>query len=275
MAREHLDNQGGTGFTVDNGSGFAVRTKLQKVIDALRTLQSGSGDPTTGLASYQLHINEVSNTSQILKIRNKADDGFTVLGDIAKENFGLLLKEGGTMTGNILGHDGTGAAAPSYSFDQDSDTGMYRAAANTIGFSTNGIERVLISNNGIDIKDGLALRLQDSSGSPFVGLKAPSSLNADLTLTLPAAAPTAATTVTSGNGYALIAVDESGTLGWGLAGGAEGAEGSNNQVFWENDQAVTHSYTITTGKNAGSFGPITINSGVTVTVGSGQTWTVV
>ena len=60
-----------------------------------------------------------------------------------------------------------------------------------------------------------------------------------------------------------------------MAGGAEGAAGSNNQVFWENDQAVTASYTISTGKNAGSFGPITINSGVEVTVGSGQTWTVV
>ena len=29
------------------------------------------------------------------------------------------------------------------------------------------------------------------------------------------------------------------------------------------------------GKNAGSFGPIAIQSGVTVTVGSGETWTVV
>jgi len=170
------------------------------------------------------------------------------------------------MTGNILGHDGTGAAAPSYSFDQDSDTGMYRAAANTIGFSTNGTERALISNNGIDIKDGLALRLQDSSGSPFVGLKAPSSLSADLTLTLPSTAPVA--------GYALISTDTSGNLSWGLAGG--GAKGaSTDEIFWENDQTVTTSYSISTGKNAGSFGPITIQNNVTVTVGSGQTWTVV
>ena len=32
---------------------------------------------------------------------------------------------------------------------------------------------------------------------------------------------------------------------------------------------------ISNNKNAGSFGPITIQSGVTVTVGSGETWTVV
>jgi hypothetical protein len=61
---------------------------------------------------------------------------------------------------------------------------------------------------------------------------------------------------------------------WGTIGaGAKGATG--NQVFFENDQTVTGSYTLTTGKNAMSAGPITINSGVTVTVGSGQYWTVV
>ncbi len=46
-------------------------------------------------------------------------------------------------------------------------------------------------------------------------------------------------------------------------------------MFYENGQAVTADYTITNGKNAMSAGPITINSGVTVTVGSGETYTVV
>jgi hypothetical protein len=51
--------------------------------------------------------------------------------------------------------------------------------------------------------------------------------------------------------------------------------GAKNGIFWENGQNVTTSYTITNGKNAMSAGPITINSGVTVTVGAGETWTVV
>lgn len=58
-----------------------------------------------------------------------------------------------------------------------------------------------------------------------------------------------------------------------LGGGATGA--STDQVFYENDQTVTANYSITSGKNAMSAGPITINSGVTVTVTSGCTWTVV
>ena len=56
-------------------------------------------------------------------------------------------------------------------------------------------------------------------------------------------------------------------------GGATG--GGTDQIFWENDQTVTNDYTITAGKNAGSFGPISINSGVTVTVPSGSVWTIV
>lgn len=55
--------------------------------------------------------------------------------------------------------------------------------------------------------------------------------------------------------------------------GAKGTPGNN--VFYENDQTVTGSYSITSGKNAMSAGPITINSGVTVTVPSGSVWTIV
>ena len=47
------------------------------------------------------------------------------------------------------------------------------------------------------------------------------------------------------------------------------------QPIVENSQTVTADYTITNGYNAVSAGPITIASGVTVTVGTGETWTVV
>jgi len=59
----------------------------------------------------------------------------------------------------------------------------------------------------------------------------------------------------------------------GISAGATG--GGSDQIFYENGQTVTTNYTITNGKNAMSAGPITINTGVTVTVGTGETWTVV
>lgn len=61
---------------------------------------------------------------------------------------------------------------------------------------------------------------------------------------------------------------------WGsVGGGATG--GGSDEVFIENGQTVTTDYTLTTGKNAISAGAITINSGVTVTIPSGQTWVIV
>ena len=54
------------------------------------------------------------------------------------------------------------------------------------------------------------------------------------------------------------------------------ADGANlDQVFYMNGQTVTANFTIQTNYNAISAGPISINSGVTVTVPSGSVWTVV
>ena len=62
-------------------------------------------------------------------------------------------------------------------------------------------------------------------------------------------------------------------VGWGsVGGGATGAGGDT--VFQENEVIVTTSYTLTTGKNAMSVGPITIDGGVTVTVPGGQRWVI-
>ena len=64
-----------------------------------------------------------------------------------------------------------------------------------------------------------------------------------------------------------------GATAWGaLGGGATG--GGADQVFVENGQTVTTSYTLTTGFNAMSTGPITLASGVAVTVPTGARWVV-
>lgn len=57
-----------------------------------------------------------------------------------------------------------------------------------------------------------------------------------------------------------------------IGGGATG--GGNDQVFVENTLVVSVNYVLPTGKNASSVGPITINSGVSVTIPSSQRWVV-
>jgi len=60
---------------------------------------------------------------------------------------------------------------------------------------------------------------------------------------------------------------------WGsVGGGATG--GGSDEIFVENGQTVTTNYTLTTNKNASSVGPITVNSGITVTIPSGSNWVV-
>lgn len=60
---------------------------------------------------------------------------------------------------------------------------------------------------------------------------------------------------------------------WGqLGGGATG--GGGDEVFVENARVVTVNYTLSTGKSAESVGPVTINSGVTVTIPSDERWVV-
>ena len=74
------------------------------------------------------------------------------------------------------------------------------------------------------------------------------------------------------NGQTLVS--DGTDISWGdAAAGATGA--GSDKIFWENGQTVTQSYTITNNYNAMSAGPITINNSVTVTVGDGETWTIV
>lgn len=61
--------------------------------------------------------------------------------------------------------------------------------------------------------------------------------------------------------------------GWGsVGGGATG--GGNDEIFVQNSQDITTTYTVPTGKNASSTGPVVVGSGVTVTVSSGSRWVV-
>ena len=61
----------------------------------------------------------------------------------------------------------------------------------------------------------------------------------------------------------------------GLPAGAPVGGASTNTVFFENDNSVDVSYTISTDKNAMAAGPIAIKAGVTVTVPSGSFLTII
>jgi hypothetical protein len=58
---------------------------------------------------------------------------------------------------------------------------------------------------------------------------------------------------------------------WALVGGGN----TTGKALWEHSYTVTENYEMTSGNNALTAGPITINSGSSVTVPSGSTWVIV
>lgn len=64
-------------------------------------------------------------------------------------------------------------------------------------------------------------------------------------------------------------------VGTWVAVGSGATGGGSDQIFVENGQIVTTSYTIPVGKNAMTTGDITVNDGVTITVSSGSRWVII
>ena len=82
-----------------------------------------------------------------------------------------------------------------------------------------------------------------------------------------------------GSANQVLATDGGGTLSFVDQSGGGAVGGGSDKVIIENGTTITTNYTIGTefGStcNAGSFGPITINAGITLTIPSGSVYTVV
>jgi len=194
MAR--VDNTGGAGYVIDNGTGAAVRTKLNQITAAINSTNSGAGDPSINSA-FQMHID---TSSSLLKIRNAANNAYITIGNVATANLGLAPVAGATFTGDVVHNYTTALQIP------------VGTTAQRPGSPSTG-----------------DFRWNSTLGSAEIY-----------------------------NGSAFAAV----------GGGAGATGGGSDEVFFESDQNVTTSYTLSSNKHAHTVSP-TINAGVTVTVPSG------
>jgi len=126
-------------FTIDNQAFPATRSDINSALQALASLSSGASSPSTTFA-YQLWVNTTSDPN-ILNIRNSANNAWIEIGEVNQASAAFILTAYAYLQAGA-------AATPSFSFDDDRDTGMYRAAANIIGFATNGTVRVRINDSG-------------------------------------------------------------------------------------------------------------------------------
>jgi len=165
---------------IQNANGSSVRADLNNNFDALFSNNSGSGAPSVTTAFMWF----ADTTNDALKIRNAADSAFITVGTLSETNLGLALKASPTFTGNVGVPAGTVSSLPIRRSD-DTNTGIYFSAADTLDIATGGTRRAHFDSNGITIRDRKALRFRDTSNSNFVALRAPSNAASDITLTLP------------------------------------------------------------------------------------------
>ena len=94
----------GNNFHPDNGTGAEVRTAMKDIFQALRTLNSASGDPTgaENVAAFQPHINTSNNLLKICTSVSSGTGTFTTIGDITLPNLGLATLTGATFTGPVI-----------------------------------------------------------------------------------------------------------------------------------------------------------------------------
>jgi len=184
-------------YIIANQSGAAFRADLNNGLAAIVSQNSGATQPSTTYA-YQWWAD---TTTGLLKIRNAANSAWITVGRLADTNLGLLALAGGSMYGALLA-DVTGTAAlPAIAFAGDPDTGIYRKSANTVGLATAGVERIFVDSTGIHIREQGDLRLMDIDSSNWVALHAPSTVAANITLTVPSTVGTAdQSLVTDGSG---------------------------------------------------------------------------
>ena len=188
-------------YNTANGTGLAVRTKINDVFTALRTISAGSGDPSgvKNVVPFQPHINTSTNELKICTAVSgtgvSLTGTFTTIGNITQTNLGLLPKAGGTLTGVLTAATGS-TSAPSLNFG-DSSTGFYKVSTNVIGLIANQEEVAFFDQNSFTIDNSKELRLLENSGSEYIALKAPSSISSNRTITFPNETGTVLTNATS------------------------------------------------------------------------------
>jgi len=170
-------------YDIANASGAAVRQDINLVLDAIKTLNSGSGDPSNPLA-FMLYGDTSDN---ILKIRNSGNSGFTEIGDINQANLGLLPKDGSSpMAGALKLSDGN-QGSPALSFNTDTDSGLFKSSSNVIGVTTGGTTRFTVGSYGIELRNGAGFQFRKNDNTFFTAFSASDSISANTIYTLPPA----------------------------------------------------------------------------------------
>jgi hypothetical protein len=170
-------------------------------------------------------------------------NGTSALSVVAPGTAGnVLTSTGSVWVSSAASGGGTPGGSPTQF--QYNNGGVFAGAAN---LTTDGANVTIGSAN--------TLRFANLTSTRYVGFRANAIVAANVTWTLP---------VTDGSSNQFLKTDGTGTLSWGSAATAS--------PILESYQTISSNYTITAGSNGFSVGPVTIATGVSVTVPTGQVW---
>jgi len=173
-------------------------------------------------------------------------------GEVGVETDTFKIKAGnGSLAWNSLSYIGGTPAGSSTQIQFNSGGTSFGASANLTWDGTN----VQLGATG-------ALRFADTDSSNYVAFKAPGTISANVTWTLPA---------TDGTASQVLSTNGSGTLSWATASGSGTVA---NGCIYLNNLTISSSYTIATAQGAHSVGPITVASGAVLTVASGSRYVI-
>ena len=124
-------------MSVANGPGATVRTDMNNQFQSLQTMNSGTAAPSTTFGNMLW----ADTTNTLAKKRNNANAAWNTFADL-------------DFTHWLLG-DGT-VGAPAYSFNTDTDCGMYRIGTNNVGIGVNGAKVLDIGTAGLGVTGTLS-----------------------------------------------------------------------------------------------------------------------
>ena len=260
------------------GTSGGARNLIVPSIEKFYIINNGLADTVTVKNSTGTGV--AVPTGKTTLVFNDATNVVDVITDLASISTSSADINGGTIDGTTIG----GSSAAAGTFTNLTSSGTLTAANVTASgtISGAGVTSLFASPPAIG---GIAAAAGTFTTGTFTGITiSGGTLTTPATLTFSSNAsvklPIGTTAQRPGSplgGMIRYNSDidrfEGYTTTWGsIGGGATG--GGTDEVFQENELIVTTNYTLSTGYNAMSVGPITINSGVTVTIPSGQRWVI-
>ena len=121
-------------YVIDNSTGANVRADINSVLQAISSNNSGSSAPSTTYALQSF----ANTTDSMLQLRNAANNAFV---NLRKFDGSLPLPDGSV-------------SSPSLFMSDDTNTGLFSSAADTLNFTTGGVERLELGAATIFNEDG-------------------------------------------------------------------------------------------------------------------------